>query len=155
MQVPGEGEHKIMDFIRYMKASEDYNINSRHCLYGLDADLIMLGLCSHEPNFSLLREEVKFGKKQKRIQTPEEMKFCLLHLSLLREYIDHEFSSVKDKISFPYDIEKIIDDWVLMGFLVGNDFIPHLPNLHIANGALTILYRVYMEILPTFEGTYC
>ncbi|XP_014469638.1 PREDICTED: 5'-3' exoribonuclease 1 isoform X2 [Dinoponera quadriceps] len=151
-EVPGEGEHKIMDFIRYMKASKDYDINSRHCLYGLDADLIMLGLCSHEPNFSLLREEVKFGKKQKRIQTPEETKFCLLHLSLLREYLDHEFSPVKYKISFPYDIEKIIDDWVLMGFLVGNDFIPHLPNLHIANGALPILYRAYMEVLPTFEG---
>ncbi|XP_011151267.1 5'-3' exoribonuclease 1 isoform X2 [Harpegnathos saltator] len=151
-EVPGEGEHKIMDFIRHMKASKDYDFNSRHCLYGLDADLIMLGLCSHEPNFSLLREEVKFGKKQKKIQTPEETKFCLLHLSLLREYIDHEFSPVKDKISFPYDIEKIIDDWVLMGFLVGNDFIPHLPNLHITSGALPILYRAYMEVLPTFEG---
>ncbi|KAL6430823.1 hypothetical protein ACFW04_006974 [Cataglyphis niger] len=150
-EVPGEGEHKIMDYIRYMKASKDYNCNSRHCLYGLDADLIMLGLCSHEPNFSLLREEVKFGKQQVRM-TPEETKFCLLHLSLLREYIEHEFSPVKDKLSFAFDIEKIIDDWVLMGFLVGNDFIPHLPNLHITNGALPILYRAYMEVLPTLEG---
>ncbi|XP_071639281.1 5'-3' exoribonuclease 1 [Temnothorax longispinosus] len=150
-EVPGEGEHKIMDYIRYMKASKDYDCNSRHCLYGLDADLIMLGLCSHEPNFSLLREEVKFGKQQVKM-TPEETKFCLLHLSLLREYIEHEFSSLKDKLSFTFDIEKIIDDWVLMGFLVGNDFIPHLPNLHIANGALPILYRAYMEVLPTLEG---
>ncbi|XP_029664328.1 5'-3' exoribonuclease 1 isoform X1 [Formica exsecta] len=150
-EVPGEGEHKIMDYIRYMKTSKDYNCNSRHCLYGLDADLIMLGLCSHEPNFSLLREEVKFGKQQVRM-TPEETKFCLLHLSLLREYIEHEFSPIKDKLSFPFDIEKIIDDWVLMGFLVGNDFIPHLPNLHITNGALPILYRAYMEVLPTLEG---
>ena len=30
-----------------------------------------------------------------------------------------------------YNLENIIDDWVLMGFLVGNDFIPHLPNMHI------------------------
>ncbi|KYM94136.1 PREDICTED: 5'-3' exoribonuclease 1 [Cyphomyrmex costatus] len=150
-EVPGEGEHKIMDYIRYMKASKDYNSNSSHCLYGLDADLIMLGLCSHEPNFSLLREEVKFGKQQVKM-TPEETKFCLLHLSLLREYIEHEFSPIKDKLSFSFDIEKIIDDWVLMGFLVGNDFIPHLPNLHIANGALPILYRAYMEVLPTLEG---
>lgn len=150
-EVPGEGEHKIMDYIRYMKASKDYDCNSRHCLYGLDADLIMLGLCSHEPNFSLLREEVKFGKQQIKM-TPEETKFCLLHLSLLREYIEHEFTPIKDKLSFPFDIEKIIDDWVLMGFLVGNDFIPHLPNLHITNGALPILYRAYMEVLPTLEG---
>ncbi|XP_076652966.1 5'-3' exoribonuclease pacman isoform X2 [Halictus rubicundus] len=141
-----------MDYIRYMKAQPDYNPNTRHCLYGLDADLIMLGLCTHEPYFTLLREEVKFGKKQTKIQTPEETKFCLFHLSLLREYIDHEFSSLREKLPFPYDIEKIIDDWVLMGFLVGNDFVPHLPNLHIAHGAHSILYQVYMEVLPTLEG---
>ncbi|XP_076300031.1 5'-3' exoribonuclease pacman isoform X2 [Lasioglossum baleicum] len=151
-RVPGEGEHKIMDYIRYMKAQPDYNPNTRHCLYGLDADLIMLGLCTHEPYFTLLREEVKFGKKQSKIQTPEETKFCLFHLSLLREYIDHEFSLLREKLPFPYDIEKIIDDWVLMGFLVGNDFVPHLPNLHIAHGAHSILYQVYMDVLPSLEG---
>ncbi|XP_012251889.2 5'-3' exoribonuclease 1 isoform X2 [Athalia rosae] len=151
-ETPGEGEHKIMDYIRYLKSQPTYDCNTRHCLYGLDADLIMLGLCTHEPHFSLLREEIKFGNKQKKASTPEETTFFLLHLSILREYIEHEFSSIKDKLSFPFDIEKIIDDWVLMGFLVGNDFIPHLPNLHIANGALPILYLAYLEVLPTLDG---
>ncbi|CAG9814067.1 unnamed protein product [Phaedon cochleariae] len=156
-ETPGEGEHKIMDYIRYMRAQPGYDPNTRHCLYGLDADLIMLGLCTHEPHFSLLREEVKFGKKSnsnnKRLSVPEEITFFLLHLSLMREYLELEFASLKDKLrGFSYDFEKIIDDWVLMGFLVGNDFIPHLPNLHITNGALPILYKAYMDILPTLDG---
>lgn len=141
-----------MDYIRYMKAQPDYDPNTRHCLYGLDADLIMLGLCTHELYFTLLREEVKFNKKQMRISSIGEIKFCLFHLSLLRDYLNHEFSVLKDKLPFPYDLEKIIDDWVLMGFLVGNDFIPHLPNLHIVQGALSVLYQVYIDVLPTLEG---
>uniref|UniRef100_A0A8D2LDH2 5'-3' exoribonuclease 1 n=1 Tax=Varanus komodoensis TaxID=61221 RepID=A0A8D2LDH2_VARKO len=152
-ETPGEGEHKIMEFIRSEKAKLDHDPNTRHCLYGLDADLIMLGLTSHEPHFSLLREEVRFGgKKSQRACAPEETTFHLLHLSLMREYIDYEFSPVKDKISFPYEIERIIDDWILMGFLVGNDFIPHLPHLHINHDALPLLYRTYMAVLPELGG---
>lgn len=153
-ETPGEGEHKIMEFIRSEKTKPDHDPNTRHCLYGLDADLIMLGLTSHEVHFSLLREEVRFGgkKNQKRVSAPEETTFHLLHLSLMREYIDYEFSSVKDKISFEYDVERIIDDWILMGFLVGNDFIPHLPHLHINHDALPLLYRTYISVLPELGG---
>ncbi|KAM3932203.1 5'-3' exoribonuclease 1 isoform 2-T2 [Leptodactylus fuscus] len=153
-ETPGEGEHKIMEFIRSEKTRPDHDSNTRHCLYGLDADLIMLGLTSHEVHFSLLREEVRFGgkKNQKRVSAPEETTFHLLHLSLMREYIDYEFSSLREKISFEYDIERIIDDWILMGFLVGNDFIPHLPHLHINHDALPLLYRTYMSVLPELGG---
>ncbi|KAG8445306.1 hypothetical protein GDO86_010189 [Hymenochirus boettgeri] len=153
-ETPGEGEHKIMEFIRSEKTKPDHDPNTRHCLYGLDADLIMLGLTSHEVHFSLLREEVRFGgkKNQKRVSAPEETTFHLLHLSLMREYIDYEFSSLKNKISFEYDIERIIDDWILMGFLVGNDFIPHLPHLHINHDALPLLYKTYISVLPTLGG---
>ncbi|XP_029309344.1 5'-3' exoribonuclease 1 isoform X2 [Cottoperca gobio] len=153
-ETPGEGEHKIMEFIRSENRKPNHDPNTRHCLYGLDADLIMLGLTSHEPNFSLLREEVRFGgkKNQKRITAPEETTFHLLHLSLMREYIDYEFSGLRNQIGSHYDLERIIDDWILMGFLVGNDFIPHLPHLHISHDALPLLYKTYISALPTMGG---
>lgn len=58
---PGEEEHEIMESIRLSHTQSDYTPNVRHCLYGLDADLIMLGLLTHDPYFCLLREEVKFA----------------------------------------------------------------------------------------------
>ncbi|ORX38527.1 putative exonuclease [Kockovaella imperatae] len=150
--VPGEGEHKIQEFIRLTKAQPDYNPNTRHCLYGLDADLIMLGLLSHDPHFCLLREEVTFGRKTKKSTGLAHTNFYLLHLSLLREYIDLEFSSLATQIPFEYDLERIIDDFILMGIFVGNDFLPHLPDLHINEGALERIWTIYKQVMPKAGG---
>ncbi|KAF9001496.1 XRN 5'-3' exonuclease N-terminus-domain-containing protein [Cyathus striatus] len=153
-EVPGEGEHKIMEYIRLSRAQPDYNPNVRHCLYGLDADLIMLGLLSHDPHFCLLREEVKFGPaaKKKGGTSLETTNFYLLHLSLMREYLDLEFHDIEPVLPFDYSLERVIDDFILLAVFVGNDFLPNLPDLHIHENGLERLFDVYKKVLPSLDG---
>ncbi|KAI9760654.1 MAG: hypothetical protein M4579_001518 [Chaenotheca gracillima] len=154
-EVPGEGEHKIMEYIRQAKAQPGYDANVRHCLYGLDADLVMLGLLSHDPHFCLLREEVTFGRQsQKKAKELEHQNFYLMHLCIVREYLELEFQELKEPgvLDFTFDMERIIDDFILMAFFVGNDFLPNLPNLHINEGALAFMFKVYKTVLPKAGG---
>eukprot|EP00759_Apiculatamorpha_spiralis_P024806 PhF_6_TR27972/c1_g1_i1/m.41384/K12618/XRN1, SEP1, KEM1; 5'-3' exoribonuclease 1 len=159
-QDPGEGEHKIMSFIRNRKMEANYCPNETHCMYGLDADLMMLSLAAHEPNFVLLREVVQFGmsfKERSKLERDEERGitqdksyespsgFVLLHISLLREYL---YMDLK-----PRNLERCIDDFVFMCFFVGNDFLPALPSLNIGDGALTELFEIYQRVFIA-EGVY-
>ena len=135
-----------MQHIRDMKNEPGYQPNTRHCMYGQDADLIMLGLVSHEPHFTLLREIINFGfsgDSKNTLKTvlkfTKESDFQLLHLSVLREYLQIEFC----KESTEFDLERTIDDFVFMTFLVGNDFLPHLNSLDIGDGAFDLLFETY------------
>lgn len=159
--VPGEGEHKILEYIRNYKLSEKYNPYTKHCLYGLDADLIMLSLLTHEMNFVILREdnskmrkkdkfEDKDIKKEKYSETKIYYEFFLI--SVLREYLELEFNYLKKKIKFKYDFEKIIDDFIFLCFFIGNDFLPNLFSFNIENGALTHLFDFYKACLPELDG---
>lgn len=151
-EIPGEGEHKIMHHIRLAKAQPGYSPNTRHCLYGLDADLIMLGLLSHDPHFAILREEVLFlpGKKKQKEITEEN--FYLLHLSIVREYLEMEFDGIDEEITFTYDFERILDDFILLNFFIGNDFLPELPSLLINDGALPFVIESYKSYLRDAKG---
>ncbi len=156
-EVHGEGEHKIMEHIRWARLDKRYAPNQRHCMYGLDADLIMLSLVTHEPNFCLLREVVKFGgggrggqPAREILENPTDEGFLLYQVGLMREYLDLEFRVIKTP--FEYNLERIVDDFVFLAMLVGNDFLPHLPSLDIAEGALNMLFDTYKELLPQMGG---
>jgi hypothetical protein len=55
-------------------------------------------------------------------------------------------------LPFEWNLERIIDDWVMLNMLVGNDFIPHLPTLDIGESGLNTLFKFYREELPHMGG---
>lgn len=77
-----------------------------------------------------------------------------MHLCIVREYLELEFQELKEDgvLDFEYDMERIIDDFILMAFFVGNDFLPNLPNLHINESALALMFKKYKEVLPGLGG---
>lgn len=176
--VPGEGEHKIMDFIRSQRKSPDHDPNTRHVIYGLDADLIMLGLATHEPHFRVLREDVFFQDGKSRMcklcgqkghdaascggnaqesadadvkeRAPTLKPFIWLHVSVLREYLAVELDV--PNLPFRFDLERAVDDWVFLCCFVGNDFLPHLPALEIRENGIDVLTALWRDNLPYMGG---
>ncbi len=182
--VPGEGEHKIMDYIRRQRLDPSYDPNTKHVIYGLDADLIMLSMATHEPYFKVLREDV-FAEERNRSNNCRkcgqpghwadsctntaqatsqnedkkeykliEKPFIFLDIPMLREYLEAEMKPAGD-LPYRFNADRAIDDWIFLCFFVGNDFLPHLPSLEIREGAIDILIDIYKQNASQLGGYIC
>lgn len=115
---PGEGEHKIMVHIRQLR-------NEKIMIHGSDADLIMLGLVSHKQNVFIFRDA-------------EDS--LIINIRFFKTLIKKDLL-----INESYDFERVIDDWIFLCFLIGNDFLPHLPGLEIKN--IWVLFDLHKSII--------
>lgn len=136
----------------------------------------MLSLATHEPHVRILREDVtdRLGDLDtcrlcgqddhpteyctakpdelgviSRMSAPDP-KFVFLNVGLLRLHLEKDLEVVHPR--FQFDLEQAIDDWVVLLFLVGNDFLPHLPCLKIHDGAIDTLVKMWKEALPELGG---
>ncbi len=119
----GEGEHKLFEYIRQNPEKHKDEVTA---IYGLDADLIVLSIChlAYAPNLFLLRESPHF-----HMENLEPNANYLLDIRHLNEAMDMH-----------------THDYIVLTFLLGNDFLPHFPALNIRTGGMDKLRIAYRAL---------
>lgn len=125
--VVGEGEHKIFDFLRRTETS---NV----AIHGLDSDLIMLSLLCDNHTIYLLRENFYPRKTTEFVS-----------IDILGAFLNGLMGTTFAK-----------KDFVIFLYLIGNDFVPHMPGLEdrdICIDTMVEIYKKYGQKLHNDDGT--
>jgi 5'-3' exonuclease len=134
---PGEGEHKIMHYLKNNYNNDDINI-----VYGLDADLIHLSLIKQN-NIYLLRERTEFNFER------AETDFIFLDINNFKKYLIQDI-----KKDYKIDNQTCINDYVFLCFFVGNDFIHNIISINIRYGGLEYLLDTYNICQGDYSGYF-
>lgn len=145
--VPGEGEHKILSYMKKEKAINPKSFSHMvHVVHGLDADLIMLTSLIGLPHIYSYRdkENVRDKRREKEI-------FDISALGKLFARIIVSSIITLDKTRKAREVkwsnESLVSDVVLLLMAVGNDFLPNIPSLVMHNHAASIIMFAYSKYL--------
>eukprot|EP00492_Amphilonche_elongata_P000288 TRINITY_DN1145_c0_g1_i2.p1 TRINITY_DN1145_c0_g1~~TRINITY_DN1145_c0_g1_i2.p1 ORF type:complete len:200 (-),score=8.74 TRINITY_DN1145_c0_g1_i2:69-668(-) len=159
-----------MQRIRSARLQKNYNPKNSIAISGRDADLIILGLGTHEPNIQILRQVTYFGKMvrcpmcfraghsrecvypPKKLSRNPQLGYALFSLKTFRSFLWSEFRDASTRHEPAIDFELMINDFILLTFFVGNDFLPRLAGVCIRNGTLDLLMECYITFV-TIHGT--
>lgn len=120
--------HNCIQFIRYYG-----NRDETFCINGLDADLFMLALGTHMPNFYILREDLYDHNNE----------FFCVDVGQIRGELAEQLRWEENKHKF--DPTAAINDFIFLCFMVGNDFLPHIPSIEIMEHGIELILEVYRE----------
>lgn len=156
-KVPGEGEQKIMEYIRKHQSPK-----SSHMIYSPDADLIFLGLSLFDYNVFIMREEpprLRQGEGQGDAATSngnersstseivnndyESKDFVLVDIQRLKFILINNFRQI---IKGNFDYRRFLEDWVFLCFTIGNDFLPSASCFEIRTNAIDKLSSILVAV---------
>jgi len=137
---PGEGEHKMMSTINTLNSS-NVEKPGKICIYGLDADLLMLSLLNTDRSKIILIRDNTFNTKLSEC----DKVYTYVDIQKLGQYVCKELrqNNSFDNISN----DQLIQDYIFLCFLLGNDFLEHIPSLMIKENGLTILMKSYNTVM--------
>lgn len=133
--VPSEGEQKLMTYIRLYGDLKD-----TFCIHGLDADLIMLALVTHFPNFYIIRDDLYDSKND----------YFVVDIGNIRKDLCAIMDWTSISTTHTFNPKWAINDFVFLCFTVGNDFVPHVPSLEILEGSIDQMLEIYRNVGKTY-----
>ena len=140
---PGEGEHKLFEYIREHAAD---HANTTTVIYGLDADLIML--CMSHLHISrgiyLYRETPEFVKSINVALDEKERYF--MDIPVFADAIVENL-----RVTHMKSDQTPVMDYIFMCFMLGNDFMPHFPALNIRTTGIASLMEAYRATIAPNE----
>lgn len=152
---PGEGEHKFLHLLRNMRTMESKQ-NDKIYLYGRDADLIILAVCTHKSNIHIVRE-IALENDPTLNELYEGYKYLELNIDNLKKGFYNDITrkdSYKEKEGIQVKKKNkicLLNDYIFLTFLAGNDFVLSLPFLKIKKNALYKIINIYQEIKEDFD----
>ena len=152
----GEGEQKIFNYIRskYKINLTNYKniINKNICIYGLDSDLIMLSLLHSFSirNIYLYRDTPDFIKQINNKLDPNTNYIIDIH-KLGVQLQDKLYPNNITTYNNEYIYNDSVIQYVILFFLLCNDFIPHIPSLSIRHNAIDRIIDTFHNIQPTYN----
>ena len=147
---PGEGEHKLFDYIR---VNPEKHASESTVIYGLDADLIMLSI-NHLPicpQIYLFRETPHFIQSIDSSLEPDANYFLDIP-ELTNAIIKHLNNNVEDSICDSKNAYNKVYDYIFICFFLGNDFLPHFPALNIRTGGADKMLNAYRATIKPDEN---
>lgn len=77
---------------------------------------------------------------------------------MLRDYFELEFKQAfsnithEHNLTIEFNLERVIDDIIFMCFFIGNDFLPSLSVLDIAEASIDMIFDIYkFKVLPATD----
>jgi len=142
----GEGEHKIFE---YMRLNKEYHMNTVTVIYGMDADLFMLSL-NHtylSKYIYLYRETPDFIHNIDKTLNPNEGYLLDINELSNKIILQGNFNIQPEQVILQDNYKKqYLSDYILLCYLLGNDFLPHYPSLNIRDNGMDILMNTYNDI---------
>lgn len=152
---PGEGEHKFLGLLRNMR-DMDSKKDDKIYLYGRDADLIILAVCTHKSNIHIIRE-IQLENDKVLNELYEGYIYLELNIDNLKTGFYNDIikkDSFKEKSGLKVTKKNkicLLNDYIFLTFLAGNDFVLSLPFLKIKKNSLEKIINIYQDIKDDYD----